>query len=1054
MNITRLLTVLSLIVPLGTGTLTSCSSSPTIGGGGSVDTTDGTDTRGNNDKGDAGTDPDIFVPGPGGGGRNDAGTLPPACRENPDQCYVAGDAGPACGDGVVDDGEECDDGNSLPGDGCNGACKVEPFYDCGDGTKCVFTIVCGDGVVDRGEVCDDGNTKDGDGCSADCTQQDASYVCIPGQACQRLYECGDGRVNGSDECDDGNTKDGDGCDSKCKLEDGFRCPSPGNPCVERPVCGNKKRETGEQCDDGNTSRGDGCTETCRLEKDWECNDQGECRYTPECGDGKVSGNDGCSDECTVIDEGYVCERPGFACRAICGDGLVRGTETCDDGNLVDNDGCSSSCRREPRYGCTTPANGPSVCTLAVCGNGVREGDEACDDGNTIAGDGCGPTCQHEPTFDRVLVNGHYEPVARLTCGDGLKTGDEECDDGNIADNDGCSSDCKEEPGYECDESIEYPNAVQFKVVYRDFKQRSAQGGHPHMKVSNTNPPNTGADLGIVGALCTPDNQANCGRLDVDGKPVYAGGNHLSIDNDNFDVDYHRSAFGLWYRDTNTTVYDITGNNLIQIAPNPGLCAGGTCNTAPAPETAPFTLTLGKVNNPNDPDVASPYRFSQNNNTFYPLGSNVNGNMIPSRGFGFVTADGENRNWHFTSELRYFFQYQGGEELVFFGDDDVWVFVNGRLAVDIGGIHSTAWGRVVLGDEDSTCTWPKTTSQFNTQPSSCSRSAEEVDDLTDNRFNITKGGVYEIVVFQAERHPMHSNYQLTLSGFLAPRSVCHTICGDGVPTPDEECDDGEDNTTTPQYDKCTTSCELGPFCGDGVKNGDEECDNGVNISGWGDTDPNACAPGCKAVPTCGDGQLDPGFEECDNGQNNVASGYGECTTECTVGAFCGDGVRDTEHGETCDDGVNDGQYGSCNLDCTPGPRCGDGIVQAEWGEQCDGQANCSDTCRLGAQCGDGIVQSELGEECDDGDNAGGYGQCAPSCLLGPYCGDGVVQSQEQCDDGENNGGYGECAAGCRLGDRCGDGIVQTEFGEECDDGNSRPNDGCSPTCRKERRGTVK
>lgn len=57
-----------------------------------------------------------------------------------------------CGDGVLDDGEQCDDGNFESGDGCN-ACRLPR---------------CGDGVVDPGEECDDGNGDAGDGCTPQC----------------------------------------------------------------------------------------------------------------------------------------------------------------------------------------------------------------------------------------------------------------------------------------------------------------------------------------------------------------------------------------------------------------------------------------------------------------------------------------------------------------------------------------------------------------------------------------------------------------------------------------------------------------------------------------------------------------------------------------------------------------------------------------------------------------------------------------------------------------------------------------------------------------------
>ncbi|WP_223750200.1 Ig-like domain-containing protein [Myxococcus sp. XM-1-1-1] len=65
--------------------------------------------------------------------------------------------------------------------------------------------VCGDGFVDSGEVCDDGNRAAGDGCRADC---------------QGLEVCGDGLVDSAagEQCDDGGTTPGDGCDAECQLD--------------------------------------------------------------------------------------------------------------------------------------------------------------------------------------------------------------------------------------------------------------------------------------------------------------------------------------------------------------------------------------------------------------------------------------------------------------------------------------------------------------------------------------------------------------------------------------------------------------------------------------------------------------------------------------------------------------------------------------------------------------------------------------------------------------------------------------------------------------------
>ncbi len=96
-----------------------------------------------------------------------------------------------CGDGSLDVGEECDDGNNVDGDGCSASCTVEAQSSCGDGT------------LDVGEECDDGNTVNGDGCSSVCTLEPF---------------CGDGNVDTGEECDDGNNVDADGCSAACLVE--------------------------------------------------------------------------------------------------------------------------------------------------------------------------------------------------------------------------------------------------------------------------------------------------------------------------------------------------------------------------------------------------------------------------------------------------------------------------------------------------------------------------------------------------------------------------------------------------------------------------------------------------------------------------------------------------------------------------------------------------------------------------------------------------------------------------------------------------------------------
>jgi cysteine-rich repeat protein len=96
-----------------------------------------------------------------------------------------------CGNGILETGEECDDGNTTNGDGCSAQCKIE-------------AAACGNGVLEAGEQCDDGNTTSGDGCSA---------------TCQTEF-CGDGIVQPGlgEECDDGaNGNNGDGCTDSCLI---------------------------------------------------------------------------------------------------------------------------------------------------------------------------------------------------------------------------------------------------------------------------------------------------------------------------------------------------------------------------------------------------------------------------------------------------------------------------------------------------------------------------------------------------------------------------------------------------------------------------------------------------------------------------------------------------------------------------------------------------------------------------------------------------------------------------------------------------------------------
>ncbi|MBL4817708.1 MAG: DUF4215 domain-containing protein [Deltaproteobacteria bacterium] len=193
-----------------------------------------------------------------------------------------------CGDGILNTaaGEQCDDGNTVSGDGCSSTCQLE-------GT-------CGNGCVEAGEECDLGSNNSATGyCTSNC----------------KLSSCGDKLVNPAyEECDDGNTDNTDGCLNDCR----------------KASCGDGVVQFGvEQCDYGISNNTGYCNSNCKLNT---CGDALVRTDTEECDQGDQNNNTAfCTRGCK---------------RNICGDGFVyRGVEECDTGFLSYTGSCLPGCKK-------------------------------------------------------------------------------------------------------------------------------------------------------------------------------------------------------------------------------------------------------------------------------------------------------------------------------------------------------------------------------------------------------------------------------------------------------------------------------------------------------------------------------------------------------------------------------------------------------------------------------------------------------------------------------------------------------------------------------------
>jgi cysteine-rich repeat protein len=1043
-NMTIATRSLALIFSLSLAFLAGCSKSPAF-------------------QGDKGGDGDGDLGGAPGDGDGDIGLGDGDGDGDGDGTGGGGNVLIGCGDGQQDDGEDCDDGNDLNGDGCSSKCEREDeeIFNCPVfGAPCE---VCGNGIKESTEQCDDGNTANGDGCSRGCDIEE-DWVCnAVGSLCN---QCGNGTIEGEEVCDDQNRLDDDGCASDCLSIDPFYACVEGEECS---LCGDGIVGPGEACDDGNNYSLDGCQFNClAIEDGFTCLDgQTECQ---RCGNGRVEGSeacddrnnedgDGCAADCSEVEEGYLCAVPGTACYE-CGNGVQEGSATsaggyeqCDDGNRDPGDGCSDSCQievsGETPWSCPVPGQ-PCV----NCGNGTIDGQltdlihEECDDGNNIPGDGCNASCQLEPGAVCEGTQGGLGGNC-IVCGDGVVEGAEQCDDGNRYDRDGCTSTCQPEDGWTC--ATEGESCYRCGNGIKEFGEACDDGN------LNSNDGCSSAcaiESGYVCDVLAGQFRSTCDRcgnglIKLVGSPLVEQCDDGNT-NSNDGCSSSCTLEGSFTCPTPGKLCNHCGNGVLEGLEKCDEGAGNTtagCNSCTSITPYWTCASPGQSCTQCGNGVVEGAEKCDDGANASGDGCRDDCKAIES---GWICPGGQNCTLC-GNGVR-----DPGEEC----DDGNTNNTDGCAAcvIDVGG----GW----------TC-YPSNPSNpdSRSQCDLCGNGRVRGDEACDDG-NTTDGDGCDSTCEVETDDP----WTCPASG-----GKC-SWCGSGALEPGEVCDEGEGNETA-GCNNCTSItpnwyCTVGQSCtecGNGIVEGNEKCD---------DPGSGACAADCKAInpgwictngtncTQCGNGQIDAG-EQCDDGNSLPGDG---CSSTCqwddgtgTTGPYfcvtpgrpcelCGDGILNAS--EECDDGnltsnPLDGCSSTCKLDagwsCTiPGVECnlcGDGVYQGV--EQCDDGGRCSvttstkcygdsdcpgaETCQQAA--GDGCYQCKLepGWSCEEG------GTCSPN-----GCGDGFVAGGEQCDDG-NKFSFDGCSATCRvekgyvcpaLGGPCalsfcGDGTINGS--EQCDNG---------------------
>jgi len=787
---------------------------------------------------------------------------------------------PRCGDGTVDQGEQCDDSNTTDNDGCSRSCKNER---------------CGDGIKQLNEECDDENTVTADACTNACT----------------VAKCGDGVLRSGfdpqtnviyEQCDDGNTNNDDGCDSSCKIE----------------RCGNYVIESNEMCEQINngwvqdTTCGNGqfcCAEctTCRI----------ACPFLDSNGSGEIPdgygirgrGGECGSPLCYTSCSSAVFER----CAECSGCGESDSVESCEEmcGDKPASDPCWDDCHENKI--CNAACEDPDGDGIGYymenlsCVSGVGDSPATCQfitSSNTGGGsggqNGGGNGGQNGGNNGGASGGGEGGDTGGTDTG-GTDGGASGGDTGG-ASSASASSISSTPHCYETGECSTCPSC--FSSCFCTMHINAQNQGLPPPSTSriestctaqcvDSPPPNSSSN----GNTSSASSRSNTSSTSRSNGSVPSNGNSSSVI---VAFDYHYECM------QQSCVLVLTAGQ--DTCATDKDCLGAKSSTS----ANQSSLSSGSSGS----DQSSSFSDSSNNSfnfsSSFSDGSNNSSNFSSSLSY---SSDTSNFSSSFLSSSINSSDISNVSSSSEFSDSSASSGVSTSYTFSQPSFASYS----SENSQNSNSSIVQESSTSNVSSTSFSiRFSSDSESSTSSRGSARSSFANSTIIVIAEDddgdgdgddgfRDNNNQWVLRPSSFIAQNVngtlvAAASMCGNGILDVGEECDDSNRRDN----DGCSISCllEIG-ICGDGKVQSllGEQCEGGIDCQK------------CRFVSqTCGDGIVDP-REECDSGALNSLSPNADCRPDCSL-SRCGDSVLDTT--ELCDDGNrlnSDGCDRYCRLETT-------------------------------------------------------------------------------------------------------------------------------------------